>query len=253
MIAAAAVLAGLATMVLLPAPPPRLSTGALRRPAIAAALVASVTSQMSGRQSRITRRALTIRWVDALVAELRAGRPPRLALQSAASASMPPCPRTVGAARLGGDVVSALRADAREQGQSLLNHVAACWSVAENSGAGLVLALEHVVASARADEEVRHEIAAQLAAPRATARLLAVLPIVGLILGTALGASPIAWLTGSLIGWVVLGAGLVGVATGLFWTSRMVAALERDLSGSAGTRARRRRTRLATIGRRPPS
>ena len=110
-----------------------------------------------------------------------------------------------------------------------------------------------MVASARADEEVRHEIAAQLAAPRATARLLAVLPIVGLILGTALGASPIAWLTGSLIGWVVLGAGLVGIATGLFWTSRMVAALERDLSGSAGTRARRRRTRLATIGRRPPS
>ena len=181
-----------------------------------------------------------IRWVDALVAELRAGRPPRTALVAASATSTSLCPRATGAARLGGDVAQALRDDAAESRQSILTQVAACWAVSETSGAGLVAALEQVVAGARADEEVRHEIEAQIAAPRATARLLAVLPLVGIALGTALGASPLTWLTGSAIGLAVLAAGLLGIAGGLIWTSRMVSALEREVSGDVMSRSRRR-------------
>ena len=102
--------------------------------------------------------------VDAVVADLRAGRPARVALVEQGDAV---CPRTVAAVRLGGDVVAALDSDAREQSLPLLGQVAACWSVAESSGAGLVAALEQVVAAARADEEIRAEVASQLAAPRA--------------------------------------------------------------------------------------
>ena len=187
-------------------------------------------------RARALRRRQAVSWVDGVVAELRAGRPARLALTEQPDA---PCHRAVAAVRLGGDVVEALHADAREQELALFAHVAACWSVAESSGAGLVAALEQVVASARADEEIRAEISAQLAAPRATARMLAVLPVFGLVLGSSMGASPVAWLVASPIGWAVLAVGLVEIAAGLWWTGRMVASIEIDLAGS---RPQRRRT-----------
>ncbi len=188
-------------------------------------------------RARALRRRQAVSWVDGVVAELRAGRPARLALVEQPDA---PCHRAVAAVRLGGDVVEALHADAREQELALFAHVAACWAVAESSGAGLVAALEQVVASARADEEIRAEISAQLAAPRATARMLAVLPVCGLVLGSSIGASPVAWLLSSPIGWVVLVVGLAEIAAGLWWTGRMVASIEVDLAGSRATRRRAR-------------
>ena len=193
------------------------------------------------RAGSAARRAAAVQWIDAVVGELRAGRPVRSALIYAEAtrvagssrsgrATDALCPRTVGAARLGGDLAVALRTDAREQQLAVFGHVAACLCIAESSGAGLVVALDHVIASARADEEVRFEVESQLAAPRATARLLATLPIVGLLLGTALGAAPLRWLTGSLIGLATLSLGVLGVASGTWWTSRMVASIERDLA-----------------------
>jgi len=173
-----------------------------------------------------------LRWADALVAELTAGRPPRVALVTAAVGIDPPCRNTLAAADLGGDVVAALRVDARTSGVALFARVAACWSVAESSGAGLAVSLDRAIASTRADDEVRAEVEAQLAAPRATARLLAVLPLVGMLLGSSLGVSPVGWLLGSPIGWLVLLAGVTLIAVGLWWTGRLVAAIERDIGGA---------------------
>ena len=201
-----------------------------------AALVRVGQRLVNRRHVQAQARARAVRWIDAVVAELRAGRPPRLALIAASEAvaggdAPALCPRTAAAASLGGDVASALLTDAQATRMPVLSHVAACWSVAENTGSGLAPALEQVLESARADEEVRGEIEAQLAAPRATARLLAVLPLVGLLLGTSLGAQPIAWLTSSTLGLVVLALGLGEIALGLWWTSRMVSSLEREISG----------------------
>ena len=221
-----------AVLLLIPQPVRRRSQ--LRLPLVR---LISVRRPWARSRARSLRRRQAVSWVDGVVAELRAGRPARVALTEQPDA---PCLRAVAAVRLGGDVVEALHADALEQDLPLFAHVAACWAVAESSGAGLVAALEQVVASARADEEIRAEISAQLAAPRATARMLAALPVFGLLLGSSIGASPVGWLLGSPIGWAVLVVGLVEIAAGLWWTGRMVASIEVDL---AGTRSQRRRAR----------
>ena len=184
------------------------------------------------RQARDSRRRRSLRLVDAMVCELRAGLAPRAALLAATSTLTEPlCPRAAAAAALGGDVASALRADAASLGLPLLIGVGVCWQVSESTGAGLASGLDQLLVTARADEEVRAEVAGQLAAPRATARLLAVLPLFGLMLGSSLGVSPLGWLLGSPGGWAVLAAGVGEIAVGLWWISRMVARIERDLMG----------------------
>ena len=230
-----ALLVVVATLVMWP--PRRATANRISLPSFTS-FIDGVRHRFSRRAGSAARRAMAVQWIDAVVGELRAGRPVRSALIYAEAtrvggsprASDPLCPRTVGAARLGGDLSLALRADAREQGLAVFAHVAACLSIAESSGAALVVALDHVIASARADEEVRFEVQSQLAAPRATARLLATLPVVGLLLGTALGAAPLSWLTGSPVGFATLILGTLGVAVGTWWTSRMVASIERDLA-----------------------
>lgn len=193
----------------------------------------AVFSLLRRSRAKSIQRAQAIRWLDALISELRAGRAPRSAVVLA-SESDDVCARARAAAALGGDVAQALRADATATRLSLLARVAACWSIGESAGAGLVAALEQVAHSARDEAEIRAEVAAQVAAPRATARLLAALPFAGVLLGTSMGASPVTWLLGSPLGWVDLAAGVSLAAVGLWWTGRMVHALERDLEASSG-------------------
>lgn len=228
----AAALLALAVLLLVPGRPrrrPRVTPGSF---AAARGVRPRMPARLLRGRSRRAARAAALRWADALVAELMAGRPPRVAIVTASVGVDPPCRSTLAAAGLGGDVAAALRDDARTSGVSLLARVAACWSVAESSGAGLAVSLDRAVASARADEEVRGEVESQLAAPRATARLLAVLPLAGILLGSSLGVSPLGWLLGSPIGWLVLLSGLSLIAVGLWWTARLVAAIERDIGGA---------------------
>jgi tight adherence protein B len=165
-----------------------------------------------------------------LAAELAAGQPTTTALLEAA-AGLPtvPCPRAVRAARTGGDVAGALRLDARATHSSGLRSLAACWEVAERSGAGLALAIGRLAEGLRAGDQARAELDSEVAAVRTSARLLAGLPVFGLLVGQWIGAEPLAWLTGTWTGRIVLAAGLALQAAGLLWLHRMVSAVREGL------------------------
>ena len=165
-----------------------------------------------------------------VVADVRAGQPPARALSRAlADRDASIAPRTLAATRWSGDVVSALRDDSRASGQPILASAAACWSVASAQGAGLADALDRIVMQDRRAEEVRRQLEAHLAAPRATARMLALLPALGLLLGVAIGGDPLGWLLGTPPGWACLALGVVLIAVGLAWATRIVARTERLL------------------------
>jgi tight adherence protein B len=68
-----------------------------------------------------------------------------------------------------------------------------------------------------------------MAGPKATARVLALLPAVGLLLGSGLGGSPVAWLLGTPLGWLMLALGLGLEAVGLWWVRRLVRGVEKHL------------------------
>lgn len=157
-------------------------------------------------------------------AELTAGQPIRHALLRSYPESL--APRARAAARFGGDVAAAFRADAAVPGCELLGPVGACWSVAEGHGAGLAAALDRLVAQERNAEDVRVQLMAHLAAPRATSRMLAALPVIGLGMGYALGVDPVSWLIGSAVGLACLGLGLALMGLGLVWSQRIVRRVE---------------------------
>lgn len=169
--------------------------------------------------------------LSALAAELEAGQPTTAALE-AACRTLPgePCGQALAAARLGGDVAVALRADARTEGCAGLRLLAACWEVAGSSGAGLALSVRRLAEAERASRLARADLVGELAAVRASAQLLAGLPLLGLGLGIAMGASPVAWLVGSTMGRVALLAGLALQALGLLWLQRIVRRARRGIT-----------------------
>lgn len=165
-----------------------------------------------------------------LAAELAAGQPTGAALEQAAAGLDPdPCPRARRVARYGGDVAAALRQDATARGAEPLRSLAACWEVAEQSGAGLSLAVGRLAEGLRASERARAELAGEVAAVRTSARLLALLPLFGLLIGQWIGADPLDWLVGGWAGRAVLAAGLLLQGLGVLWLRRMVAAVRTEL------------------------
>ena len=184
-------------------------------------VLTDVTRRLRSRGTRAAdvRRAAMLDLLSALVAELQAGLPSRTALTRAAEDHPELCPRTLAAAKFGGDVVEAMRADA--QAAPVLRTIAAAWQVGENAGAGLVTALGTLLASARASEDVRRQLAAQLAAPKATARMLTALPLIGLLMGLLLGGDPLGWLLSTAPGLICLFGGVVLTGLGAWWTHRI--------------------------------
>lgn len=164
--------------------------------------------------------------VEALAAELRAGQPPPSALVAAAGGTTVLRPQVVVAAQLSGPVADLLDEAAAAPGAGGLHAVAACWRVAEQSGAGLAQGLERAARGLRDEQQVAREVAAQLAAPRATGLLLALLPLFGLLLGSALGADPVHVLLGTPVGWVCLALGLPLQIAGWWWVNRLAAAVD---------------------------
>src|SRR4051812_48018745 len=162
-----------------------------------------------------------------LAGELRAGRAPASALAAAAEVARGPTrsafASAAAAARLGGDVPSALISEQSAVG-STLRGLAACWQVCEQSGSGLAGAIGRLEASARSAEEQRRAVDAELAGPRATAQLLAALPVAGIALAAALGAHPVHVLLHTPAGVGCLLGGLLLDAAGLLWTGRLVRA-----------------------------
>lgn len=178
------------------------------------------------RRAAAERRRAEVEWLDALAAELGAGRDPAASLV-AVGGSASVCPGALAAARTGGDVARALLADGERS--PTMRATAACWEVAAGSGAGLAASLAVLADSAREDERVRAELEAGVAEPRATALVLACLPAVGMALGAGLGAQPLAWLLGAPLGRAVLAAGLLLEAAGAAWAWRITTSLEEGL------------------------
>lgn len=226
-VAAAAAMAA-AVWLLMPASGQRLHAVTAGNGAVAA------SEGIAGRlRHRLRRRRLheaaRRRMVDALfalAAELRSGQLPADALLNATT-SPPVWPHAGVAAAQRGDIAAGLDRDGQEQ--PLLRALAACWRLAEHSGSGLADATDRLVASARADEQIRGELQAQLAAPRASARMLALLPLFGIALGIAMGADPLGWLFGSPLGLLSLTVGVGLAALGMWWTGRIAAKVEEQL------------------------
>ena len=225
MIALASALAATAACLAVPGPMRSPSSWARAR-----RLVDALRRRMLSRRRRTQMRAALRESLSEVVADVRAGQPPARALTRAlADRDAGLAPRTLAAARWGGDIVGALRDDSRAAAQPLLASAAACWSVAATQGAGLADALDRLVAQDRRAEEVRRQLEAHLAAPRATARMLALLPAFGLVLGIAVGGDPVGWLLGTPIGVACLVLGLLLIALGLLWATHIAARTERLL------------------------
>ena len=177
------------------------------------------------RAETAARRGRVIEACAVLTADLRAGRVPRDALAAAAEV----CPDLLPAvttARLGGDVAAVLDRSAETPGAAGLRALGASWRVAEESGAAFAGVCERVADALRTDEQVRRQVTAGLAGARSTARLLAGLPLLGLVLGHVVGARPMAFLTGTVVGCCCLALGLGLAVTGLAWVERLADSCE---------------------------
>ncbi|MDA0566498.1 type II secretion system F family protein [Streptomonospora sp. S1-112] len=209
-----------------PSPGPSPGPDRPRRAVVAVvAWVRAMVDDRLGRAAAARRRAV-VELCRVLAAELRAGRDPGAAVESAV-AELDPGVRADfaplgAAARTGHDLAAPLRGLATLRGAGGLVHLAACCRVAAATGAGLADVVDRL-ADALADEDARRrETSAQLAGPRATALMLSVLPVLGLAMAGALGGSPLAFLFATPAGLACLGAGLLLDAAGLLWTRRLV-------------------------------
>lgn len=174
--------------------------------------------------------------VRLLVAELRAGAHPAAAAEGAAADAAPEVAgmlrSTAATARLGGDVAAALAAatntahtGAAHTGTAhtavATGRMARAWALAERHGVALAELLDAVRRDVEHRAAFAREVDARMAGPRATAAVLAGLPVLGLLLGESAGAAPLAVLTGTPIGQVLLVVGAALLCAGTVWTGRL--------------------------------
>lgn len=107
--------------------------------------------------------------------------------------------------------------------------LAAAWHVAVAAGAPLAPTLRTIADALRDRAETERDIAIALAGPRATARLVSWLPLVGMALAVVMGVDLLGTLTGSVVGWALLGSGTLLLLLGRRW---MRALLHRASPGS---------------------
>lgn len=159
-----------------------------------------------------------------LVAGLRAGAHPAAAAESAAADAHPQTRATMravaAAARLDGDLAAVV--DPRSPTLApALGRLATAWHLAQRHG----LPLADVLDAVRRDLEQRarftRQVLARMAGPRSSALALSFLPALGLALGAAAGANPLAVLTGTALGQVLLVAGVMLLCAGMTWSARI--------------------------------
>ena len=195
---------------------------------LAALAVARQRQSRTHRRARDAERNGAVEALTVLAAELRAGRPPVLALEVAGhrapGAFGEALRAAASSARLGALPVAALTCAASVSCvPQALTGLAACWEVCAGTGASLASAVARLAEGLRAEELVRQAVEAELAGPQATAGLLTVLPLGGVALAAGLGAHPVNVLLHTPIGLgcLVLGMGLD--LLGRWWTTRIVA------------------------------
>lgn len=127
----------------------------------------------------------------------------------------------------GGDSVG--RAFARLGGPSgaAWRVLGVAWQLAETSGAPLAASLDRIAEALHSVDELARKRDVLLATPRMTVRLVALLPLAALGIGFLLGFNPLpVFLTP--FGAVLLVAGLVMQAAGMWWVRRLVRQVEQE-------------------------
>ncbi|MBR5950165.1 MAG: hypothetical protein IKZ87_01900 [Actinomycetaceae bacterium] len=95
------------------------------------------------------------------------------------------------------------------------------------SGAPIADVLESCAAGITEMAEAASARSVALAGPQTSAQMLAWLPLVGLVLGSALGADPLDFLFGTVIGRLVFTLGVVCEIAGIVWIRRLSANAEK--------------------------
>ncbi|MGB3443065.1 MAG: type II secretion system F family protein [Actinophytocola sp.] len=160
-----------------------------------------------------------------LVAGLRSGAHPATAAEAAAVDARPPTADTMramaAAARLDGDMATALAGTRSPALATALARVAKAWQLAQRHG----LPLADVLDAVRTDLEQRarfaRQVLARMTGPKSSATALSLLPLLGIALGEAMGASPLRMLTGTGFGQLLLMAGVTLLCTGVAWSGRI--------------------------------
>lgn len=168
------------------------------------------------------RRLRVVDYCEALVGELRSGQPVTGAVERSVEVWQE-AESVAAAARLDASVPGAMRRLATLPGAAALRRLAGAWEISASTGSGLVLAVEQVLATARAEEATARLVRAELASARATARLVTILPIVVLLAAQGIGAQPWRFLLDTPAGVGCLGAGVALNLVGLSWIDRIAA------------------------------
>lgn len=200
--------------------------------ACAATATAVVSTRYWRARRRIRRRLVDAtafaRGVRLLVAELRVGAPPAAAAEGVADDAPPELGAffrdLAGTTMLGGDATTVphhqLPAELRAPGGRLLR----AWALAQRHGVPLADLLDAVRRDVEYEAVHLRENEASMAGPRATATVLSGLPVLGMILGESVGAGPIAVLTATSFGQVLLVVGVGLLCAGFLWTMRLTGA-----------------------------
>lgn len=181
---------------------------------------ARLTLQQLAERAASTARREVAHACSVLASQVRVGRVPAEALQSAAQ----DCPVLAVAGRaqdLGGDVTSVWRSWSTLPGHTGLADLARAWQVSTDTGAPLAHSLEQVSDALTADLALRTVVAGELSAPRATGKIMAVLPFCGLGMGYLLGGDPVAFLLDGPWGWACLVGGVALASAGVLWIDRL--------------------------------
>lgn len=197
----------------------------------AAALALGLTARHFWRAQRQQRNQLALAeelaaGLRLFTAQLRTGAHPAAAAEGAAEEAGAQTAdlfrQMATAARLGGDVAATLTEYPAARGlQQPLRRLARAWQLAERHGAPLADLLESVRRDLARRCAFQRDTAAKLAGPRATAGVLVVLPVLGLVLGEGIGAAPLALLTGTWYGQLLLVVGTALLCAGMLWTIRL--------------------------------
>lgn len=172
-------------------------------------------------------RASVVEVGEALVAELRAGRPTQSALTSVCRL-WAPMAEIARAAHLDADVPGALRRLAGRPGAEGLADLAAAWELAGRTGSGLAVALDRVVGGARDANADLTTVEGELASARATGRVVAGLPLLTLGLGAGAGVGTWRWLLDTPWGIACLAAATGLALAGLTWIDRIADGVARS-------------------------